>query len=65
MITYQWQPIQTAPKDEWIMVWDEAEGIPRIVRFQQCCDGFEDEWGHHAGDLTHWLPLPKEPEVFE
>jgi hypothetical protein len=61
---YQWQPIETAPKDM----------APRLYRVNgRCVQGFVDAtdmlctqtdyqpWRKMHGTPTHWMPLPKPP----
>jgi hypothetical protein len=65
-----WQPIETAPKDEWILVFmeDEDDYMGRIHagRHNKVANGHLWVIGHHfASDLskpTHWMPLPEPPE---
>lgn len=71
----EWQPIETAPKDERsILVFDSTYGIVTVKwRHDDCWGGV---WGKEdyiqdgsiyddaliARDLTHWMPLPDPPE---
>lgn len=60
----EWQPIETAPLAEWVLVW----GPTSIVRSAALC---RDEtgrtwWTEGRGQitikLTHWAPLPEPPD---
>lgn len=55
----EWQPIETAPKDVWILLYEEGLIWP---------GGFESEESRwHCphpdfdGNPTHWMPLPSPP----
>ena len=61
-----WQPVETAPRAEWVLVWRPASN----VRDAAWCllppgPGFWTEG--HGGPLdpppTHWMPLPKPPSI--
>ncbi len=67
MTIYDWQPIETAPPDEGILVFSRKWGaiiaefssefdqwLPRM----QCPASLTGE----EQDLTHWMPLPQSPE---
>jgi hypothetical protein len=55
-----WQPIETAPKDVWVLVWTP----PRTtVAYRQ---RHQDRWLVNGGGglfvaPTHWMPLPSPP----
>lgn len=51
----EWQPIETAPTDQWVYTWgpDEGHGIARF----NMNDGAEWE------RATHWMPLPEAPAL--
>ena len=63
----QWQPIETAPKDSEILVWDgkdiwlvETEfGMYPKENGCGCCSSSV----HY--EATHWMPLPKPPKETE
>ena len=61
-----WQPISTAPKDQWLLVWyqDAAYSakfstawgfwdLPGPVELDSCCRLFP----------THWMPLLNPPQI--
>lgn len=39
-----WQPIETAPKDRWIIVTHNDMGGIGMVRYYQGCDDYHDGW---------------------
>jgi hypothetical protein len=60
-----WQPIETAPMDEWILAWWNGCAIQQVRK-----DSFEgkphtywyDLYRHKSEPLTHWMPLPAPPK---
>ena len=66
----EWQPIETAPKDRMILVWDEDVDHPEVVRWNDGVKAFligfpdgnadatDDIVGWTAYYPTHWQPLP-------
>lgn len=71
LLTPNWQPIETAPKDgTWILAVQEgyySEGVPfvpSVVYWDSEAKGWtEDEYesGEPEWALTHWMSLPKNP----
>jgi hypothetical protein len=67
-----WQPIETAPKDEDVLVFAE-DGYSRIgeARFHTYTDGlggwWQWEWEYATREIqpTHWMSLPSPPVVRE
>ncbi len=70
-----WQPIESAPKDIAILVWDEASGV-NVSYSTTGVDHDSDErregWFSAErdnrdeimvldGPVTHWMPLPAPP----
>lgn len=58
----EWQPIETAPMAEWVLVW----GPSSIVRSAAQCRMDGKTWWTDGGraievKLTHWAPLPETP----
>lgn len=58
----EWQPIETAPKDETdVVLYFESGKVPRVAGF------YRGEWlcALHGCELqehpTHWMPLPPPP----
>ena len=57
----QWQPIETAPKDEdvWFISYNGEEVVP--AAFWEC--GFADVFMNWMEPQpTHWMPLPQPPK---
>ena len=54
----EWQPIETAPKDGMVLVWD---GYPRIAWQERGVWRDSDEFFAQALNPTHWMPLPDPP----
>jgi hypothetical protein len=59
----QWMPIETAPKNKYILVCQSRNGITRVA-----CG--TDEYGNwktgssimsYIAEVTHWMPLPTPP----
>ena len=58
-----WQPIETAPHDQWVLVYAApAHGLPGFVCAALCTreGGWCVDELRHA---THWRPLPAVPEM--
>ena len=64
-----WQPIETAPKDTWVLVWEPGV-LPQFVGHEvarQETGGVGRDTGwfsiYHEETLTptHWMPLPEPP----
>lgn len=60
-----WQPIETAPRDRWILVWRQDSDVRDAawVRFGD----LKGCWTEGTGGMllpepTHWLPLPEPPQ---
>ena len=70
----EWQPIETAPKDQDVLLgwwWTEYVSTPRRVwtsevgwafSSNKCSkkSGYSNAWMH--GNATHWMPLPDAPK---
>ena len=71
----KWQPIESAPKDELILIWPTySDGRPRSAKWRAMKRGFMVEnggrWEHGYGAAipmkpTHWMPLPQPPDTTE
>ena len=56
----KWQPIETAPKGEQVLVlWLDGRAISSstLCRYPHGWD-----WEHSVESPTHWMPLPEPPE---
>lgn len=62
ILNNQWQPIETAPKDEsWIITYT-PNGYYRGVHHNRWSEKNNSWWKDNIIDLpTHWQPLPKPP----
>ncbi len=60
----EWQPIETAPKDRRILLWN-GDFIASGAYEGGVIDGFimhrdvDDDWS--IDEPTHWMPLPAPP----
>ena len=52
----EWQPIETAPEDVWIILWHPEMTYPQIGRSHYVIGR-----GHDQKRMTHWHPLPSPP----
>jgi hypothetical protein len=71
----EWQPIETAPKDKYILLYCSRFGIIRGKwSDEQYAKTPRPYWRHDKTDLygirdtrddqpTHWMPLPNPPEA--
>jgi hypothetical protein len=61
----RWKPINSAPKDEDVLIWVPGQGI-RIA--MNCAEEGESEakwldWNcFDPGKPKYWMPLPEEPD---
>lgn len=59
----EWRPIETAPKDEPVLVLFDGTGIPEIMELTRSgwvwANGIHRFTGDHPP--THWMPLPAPP----
>jgi len=51
-----WQPIETAPLDHWVLLSDKSGFVWMII--------FTKEYKSYT-KATHWMPMPKPPEINE
>lgn len=58
----EWQPIETAPKGEVVLVYS-SHGVD-IAHFGLLYEGWLDE-NYEDIDPTHWMPLPPPPKGIE
>lgn len=60
----EWQPIETAPKDKWILVWCSNVKSCFVAMWNGEVEDFVGE-AHDlyidSIDATHWMPLPEPP----
>lgn len=62
----EWQPIETAPRDKWILVWRPASNV-RDASWV-CLPPSPGYWTEGRGGPldpppTHWMPLPAPPVI--
>lgn len=58
----EWQPIETAPKDDWILVWGPGSLVRDACWFSHNgLEGWTEGDGVLTIKITHWMPLPKPP----
>lgn len=55
-----WQPTETAPKDQPVLL-SNPESQPTVGVWSHAYGGYWDAQGDHWGELTHWMPLPPRP----
>jgi hypothetical protein len=58
----QWQPIETAPKDESVLLL--LENPRNIIEAYMTETGWVDCWCSYVAPYkpTHWMPLPEPPK---
>ena len=63
-MTFEWQPISTAPKDGTSILIFEAQvctaGVVRVSRWRN--DTIPSGWAGAENAPSHWLPLPLPPQ---
>lgn len=68
-IASEWQPIETAPKDEEpiLLFHRRTGGGHPAVAFWDVCGWRTVDWGirYPEKHFTHWLPIPPLPEEGE
>jgi hypothetical protein len=61
----EWQPIDTAPKDGELILLFSPKGRGYLIDIGHWW--FRDKWERELGGAklnpTHWIPLPKPPNV--
>lgn len=70
----QWQPIETAPRNQVFLGWIKADRCHDVSRSDFCwwraligspdCGYFDNSAGNigDAQEVTHWMPLPAAPD---
>jgi hypothetical protein len=68
----EWKPIESAPKDEFLIGWSASWNRPHQAIFCAEVSRRKRRWafsslpGSELGDPpTHWMPLPEPPESKE
>jgi hypothetical protein len=63
-MSFEWQPISTAPKDGTSILIFEAQvgtsGVVRVSRWRN--DTIPSGWAGAENAPSHWLPLPLPPQ---
>jgi hypothetical protein len=63
-MSFEWQPISTAPKDGTSILIFEAQvgtsGVVRVSRWRD--DTISSGWAGAENAPSHWLPLPLPPQ---
>jgi Protein of unknown function (DUF551) len=62
----EWQPIETAPKDEnLLMACLHDDKKPNLGWHIEVCsiNSYEPLDDQYSNCFTHWMPLPKPPEA--
>lgn len=60
-----WRPISTAPTEGRVLLWRAHGIVPIVAKFDAIYGEFEDAFGDHVYNVTHWMPLPKAPKTGE
>lgn len=59
----EWQPIETAPEGEEILVYAPIDGVvSSIYKFGAWQKLIMVYGGSKTNEPTHWMPLPEPPE---
>lgn len=60
----EWQPIETAPKGERVLVYFPRTGRKEAMIIAASNPTGSQWWAKHIGNLfpTHWMPLPEPPK---
>ena len=59
----EWQPIETAPVDEWVLMLDGDRTMSRSRYDIPVYVDMVESGGQGRGtSYTHWMPLPKPPK---
>ena len=59
-----WQPISTAPTDgAYILTWSKKDGRSIMYKGWASNEWLQDGVDEEAFYPTHWMPLPKPPQV--
>lgn len=63
-MTIGWQPIETAPKKERVLVYKPSAPIGARIRDDIRLEKYSYQWAHCRRDEqpTHWMPLPEPPQ---
>lgn len=56
----EWQPINNAPDDEWVLVWCRNDDSCMIAMYTEGL--WFDENGYTDLNPSHWMPLPEPPK---
>lgn len=59
-----WQPIETAPNEEYVLIFCAGAGIPAIAKFEHESRAWTALGGVDSFDNpVYWMPLPESPNA--
>lgn len=61
-----WQPIETAPKDRFVLIYDPNVNSVHVAMWtQEVEDWVPEGWDMYSDtvDASHWMPIPEPPNA--